>query len=127
MAKKKASEKAANAETSGGKTSDVLEGKLPRTLSEKKQKKDPVIGMLTGERIITESSDDARDFYNQSRFGVITDNGKVELSLLEALYLIEKGRLKLTSKRPENSNQTSGFATSSSRTCGTVATSSKRP
>ncbi len=56
-------------------------------------KKVLVTGMLTGERVITESSDEARDFYNQSRFGTIADTGKVELSLLEALYLVEKGRL----------------------------------
>ncbi len=52
-----------------------------------------VAGVLAGERVLTESSDDAREFYNQSRFGSLADNGKVELSLLEALYLLEKGRL----------------------------------
>ena len=75
MAKKKASEKAVDTETS----------------SEKK--KNLVKGILAGERILTESSDDARDFYNQSRFGTIAENGRVELSLIEGLYLIEKSRL----------------------------------
>jgi len=91
MAKKKASEKAVDTETSGGKTSDVLEDKLPRTSSEKK--KVLVKGILAGERVLTESSDDARDFYNQSRFGTIAENGRVELSLIEGLYLMDKGRL----------------------------------
>ena len=60
--------------------------------SEKKKKK-PVMGILAGERVITESSDDAREFYNQSRFGNIVEGGKVELSLLEGLYLMERERL----------------------------------
>lgn len=60
---------------------------------EKASKKKPVLGLLTGERVITESSDDAREFYNQSRFGSLAESGKVELSLLEGLYLMEKGRL----------------------------------
>lgn len=63
---------------------------------EQKSKKKPVLGILGGERVITESSDDAREFYNQSRFGNLTENGKVELSLLEALYLMEKNRLTIT-------------------------------
>ena len=52
-----------------------------------------VHAVLGGERVITENSDDAREFYNQSRFGSLAEDGKVELSLLEALYLMEKGRL----------------------------------
>lgn len=64
----------------------------------KGRKKAVVNGILAGERIITESSDDAREFYNQSRFGNLNDSGKVELSLLEALYLMEKGRLALKSQ-----------------------------
>ncbi len=61
--------------------------------AEQKTKKKPVKSMLAGERVITESSDEAREFYNQSRFGTIAEDGKVELSLLEALYLMERSRL----------------------------------
>ena len=61
--------------------------------SEKKSKKKVVNGILTGTRIITESSDEAREFYHQSRFGTLSEDGKVELSLLEGLYLLEKSRL----------------------------------
>lgn len=67
------------------------------TLEESKTKKQPVLAIYAGERVITESSDDAREFYNQSRFGTINDS-KVELSLLEALYLMEKGRLFIKSE-----------------------------
>jgi len=49
--------------------------------------------ILAKERVITESSDEARELYNKSRYGTLLDNGKVQLSLLEALYLIEKKKL----------------------------------
>jgi len=63
-----------------------------------KTKKAVVIGILTGERVITESSDEAREFYNQSRYGTLSGSGKVELSLLEALYLMERDRLLVKSE-----------------------------
>lgn len=62
------------------------------------QKKRLVKAILAREKVLTESSEEARDFYNQSRFGSITEGGKVELSLLEALYLFEKKRLDLRSE-----------------------------
>ncbi|MEK6904915.1 MAG: tRNA-intron lyase [Nanoarchaeota archaeon] len=82
MAKKKASEAAA------AETSEDLKVEL-------KKLKNPVLGILAGERVITESSDDAREFFNQSRFGTLNESGKVELSLLEALYLLERERLNI--------------------------------
>ena len=69
MAKKKAVE-AAEPETSDDKK---VEEKI-----ELKKPKNPVLGILAGERVISESSDDARDFYNQSRFGTLNEGGKVE-------------------------------------------------
>ena len=72
---------------------------LPEEASEeKKTKKTVVKGILAETRVITESSDEARELYNQSRFGTLAENGKVELSLLEALYLMEKGRLEMRSE-----------------------------
>lgn len=59
-----------------------------------KKNKKTVKGILTGTRVITESSDEARELYNQSRFGTLNET-KVELSLLEGLYLLEKGRLEI--------------------------------
>lgn len=126
MAKKtkKITVKAAKSETQGSKASGVPEKKLLGTSTEKKENKttksailgepkileelknpeEPkirkklVTGILAGVRVITESSDEAREFYNQSRFGSMAESGKVELSLLEALYLTEKGRLKVKSE-----------------------------
>lgn len=63
------------------------------------KKKDPVPAVFTRERVITESSDAARDLYSQSRFGVVLEDGKVQLSLHEALYLLEKNKIEITDYR----------------------------
>ena len=68
------------------------------TNNKKSKKKVSVKAVLGGEKAITESSDEARLLYNQSRFGSLIENGKVELSLLETLYLFEKGKLDLRSE-----------------------------
>lgn len=47
---------------------------------------------LSGERVVTEQSDAARELYDKSRYGKFADN-KVQLSIIEALYLVEKGKL----------------------------------
>ena len=91
--KKKSPEAEAVAEPS----SDVAElhdaKKTEKPEDREAKKKVVVTAVIGGEKVITESSDEAREFYNQSRFGSLAENGKVELSLLEALYLMEKGRL----------------------------------
>jgi len=73
-------------------TTPTLETINP-TMITKNNKKQKVTALFARERVITEDSDAARDFYAQSRFGVILDDGKVQLSLHEALYLMEKGKL----------------------------------
>ena len=45
--------------------------------------------------MLTESSDDARELYNQSRYGNLLDDGRVQLSLIEALYLLEKKKVRV--------------------------------
>lgn len=117
MAKKKNSAKAVATETLAEKKFEVenpdLEADLktivlpeqkevilppPEDKNNKKSKrKDPVKSIMGGEKVITENSDDARELYNQSRFGSIIENGKVELSLLEGLYLFERGKLDVRS------------------------------
>ncbi len=64
-----------------------------------KTTKTVVSGIFANERVLTEATDDARLFYEQSRFGAMLDGGKVQLTLIEALYLIEKGKLTVTDKR----------------------------
>ena len=70
----------------------------PEKETTSKKPKVVVKAILGGERVVTEVTDEAREFYNQSRFGTLTETGKVELSLLEAYYLMEKGKLDVKSE-----------------------------
>ena len=58
-----------------------------------KEHKEPVKAYFSKERVLTESSDNARELYNQSRYGSLLEDGRVQLSLIEAIYLLEKKRL----------------------------------
>ncbi len=59
-----------------------------------------VVASFTGEIVITEDSDAARDLYNQSRFGSLTEgDGKVHLPLIEAIYLLDKGKISILDGR----------------------------
>lgn len=62
-------------------------------------KKEKITALFADERVVTENSDDARELFNKSRIGSILKSGKVNLSLLEALYLLEKGRIKVVNKK----------------------------
>jgi len=76
--------------------------KAKKTVKKKaqaKKRKKKVKATLTRERVLTESSDAAHELYNQSRFGNILEDGKVQLSLLEALYLMDKGKLLINDYR----------------------------
>ena len=65
-----------------------------------KAKKIKIKSMFAMERVLTENSNEAREIYQQGRYGVILEDGQIQLSLQEALYLMEKGRLEVfTSKK----------------------------
>lgn len=49
--------------------------------------------VFTNEQILIEKSDATRALYDKSSFGTFLSNEALQLSLLEALYLIEKGTL----------------------------------
>lgn len=55
--------------------------------------------MFLRDSLIAENSDAARELYNTSRFGAPLPDGRIELSLLEGLYLIEKRKLKVVDGR----------------------------
>jgi len=50
---------------------------------------------LHSEHVITDISDKSRQLYEQSRYGVLLEEGKLQLALVEALYLIEKRKLEV--------------------------------
>ncbi|MFQ5475350.1 MAG: tRNA-intron lyase [Candidatus Nanoarchaeia archaeon] len=55
--------------------------------------KDIVKASFMHGRVITEVRDEARDFYSQSAFGKPVEQGAIQLSLMESLYLMEKKKL----------------------------------
>lgn len=68
--------------------------KKPRTGQEQAEPAvERIKSEIVGERVLTENSDKARELYNQSRYGKIMASGKVQLSLIEALHLMEKNKL----------------------------------
>ena len=68
--------------------------KAKKSLKKEKTKKSEIVqAILAKERVLLEPSDESREFYNKSRFGSLLDDGQLQLSLLEALYLIEKKKI----------------------------------
>ncbi len=61
--------------------------------------KETVKAFFARERVITEDSDSARELYNQSVYGKVLKDNKVQLSLIEALYLLEKQRVEILDGR----------------------------
>lgn len=45
------------------------------------------------DKVITENSDDAKELFNQGRYGCLLENGRLQLSLIEASYLLEKKKI----------------------------------
>ena len=57
-----------------------------------------VAATIAAQRVVTENSDAARQFYDHGRFGKIA-NQKVQLTFIEALYLVEKAKLDILDQR----------------------------
>ncbi len=54
-----------------------------------------ISAVFSDDKVITENSDQAKELYNQSRYGVLLNDGRIKLSLLETYYLIEKERIEV--------------------------------
>ena len=78
---------------------DLTKLKVKEIILDSRPKKEKVKGAFANERVIVDSSDEMRELFNQSRYGTILDSGKLQLSLLEALYLIEKNKMDLKDSR----------------------------
>ncbi len=59
----------------------------------------PITCYYTQDRIISEGSDEARLLFTQSQFGSPLENGRIHFSTLEALYLLEKGKILILDSR----------------------------
>ncbi|MBI2564847.1 tRNA-intron lyase [Candidatus Woesearchaeota archaeon] len=58
-----------------------------------------VTALFADDQVITENSNEARELFNQSRFGSLLEDGRVRLSFLETFYLIEKQKINLVNSR----------------------------
>ena len=61
--------------------------------------KDVINAYFSNDRVVTENSDLARELYNQGRYGKVTRENCVQLSLIEAYYLLEKQKITINDKR----------------------------
>jgi len=71
---------------------------------EKEEKTNVIKADFVGNKILTEISDTSRELYNQSRYGTLLDNGKLQLSLIEALHLIEKNTITIYKSKNKKMN-----------------------
>lgn len=78
---------------------DLSKLKVKDIIIDSKPRKEKVKAVFANERVIADASDESRELYNQSRYGTTLESGKLQLSLLEALYLMEKNRLELIDSR----------------------------
>ncbi len=58
------------------------------------EKKEKIKALLLDERVIADDNGVAKEVYEQSRFGEPKD-GKIQYALVEALFLMEKGRMEI--------------------------------
>ncbi len=62
---------------------------------EESKKKEVVKAIFARERILTEATDESRALYDRSAYGQVLDDGRIQLALPEALYLLEKGKIQI--------------------------------
>ena len=58
-----------------------------------KKLKNPVEAYFLKESIITECSNEARSIYEKSRYGALLEDGRVQLTLIDAYYLYDKNKI----------------------------------
>jgi len=80
------------------------------TKTEKKADKDreektpKIRADFVGDKVLTEISDASRELFNQGRYGVMLDNGKLQLSLTESLYLMGKNTIEIFKSKTKKFN-----------------------
>ena len=65
----------------------------------KPDEKEVIKAIFIKDTVFTENSNESKELYNQSRYGILLEDGKVKISLIETLYLLEKGKIKLFDSR----------------------------
>ncbi len=67
--------------------------KKKEEIGDDNKEKKQIKAIISREKVVTESSSDVKDLYEQSRYGILLDDGRIQLSLIEAFYLLGKKRL----------------------------------
>jgi tRNA-intron endonuclease len=73
--------------------------KVKEIILDSRPKREKIKTLFANERVLAESNNETRELYNQSRYGTLLDNGKLQLSLLEALYLLEKKKIEIKNSK----------------------------
>ena len=76
----------------------VKEEKEVASIKEEKKEIEKFEAILSGQRVICEENDFSRTLYDQSRFGELKD-GKIQYSLVEALFLMERGKISIKNEK----------------------------
>lgn len=66
---------------------------VEKTSSSKPKSKELLKAMFANERVIMENCDEAHELYNKGVYGTVLEDRKIQLSLLEALFLMEKNKI----------------------------------
>ncbi len=82
----------------------------------KSEQKNPVKAYLQKERVVSENTDAARDLFNQSRYGKLLADGRVQLALTEAMYLLERGKITIAATRGKKGINPEQFMKKSTKT-----------
>jgi len=72
------------------KESIKLEPKTDKIINKEKVKAEFLLN-----KILTENSNEAQELYSLSRYGTLLESGRLQLSMVEGLYLMEKSKLKI--------------------------------
>ncbi|MFT4303312.1 MAG: tRNA-intron lyase [Candidatus Woesearchaeota archaeon] len=75
------------------KTSNKKDSKSKEKVGEARKKNDKIEAFFLRDSIITECSNEARNLYEKSRYGTLLDDGRVQLTLIEGYYLLEKEKI----------------------------------
>lgn len=61
--------------------------------------------VYNNEIVLTELSNEAKELYDQSRYGFLVEDGRIQLSLIETLYLLDKERITILNQKQKEINK----------------------
>jgi len=73
--------------------------KVKKEIARAKTKKEILKAMFANERVILDNSNEAQELYNKGSYGTVLEDKKLQLSLQEALFLMEKKKITILDAR----------------------------